>query len=90
MTAQRKPAACVPERGEVIWIDHTPQAGREMRDHHPFLLLSTSALHDTAGPRWRWIWARSLIGPMPTALCCVTSSSRLIGGREQPSPTRWD
>lgn len=49
MTARRKPAAWVPERGEVIWIDHTPQAGREMRDHHPFLVLSTSALHDTVG-----------------------------------------
>ncbi len=49
MTARRKPAAWVPERGEVIWIDHSPQVGREMRDHHPFLVLSTGALHATVG-----------------------------------------
>jgi mRNA interferase MazF len=49
MTGRRKPAPWLPERGEVIWIDHTPQAGREMRDHHPFLVLSTSALHSTVG-----------------------------------------
>jgi len=30
----------VPERQEIIWIDCNPQAGREMRDTHPFLVLS--------------------------------------------------
>jgi mRNA interferase MazF len=30
----------VPARQEVIWIDCYPQAGREMRDVHPFLVLS--------------------------------------------------
>lgn len=30
----------VPARQEVIWIDCNPQAGREMRDRHPFLVLS--------------------------------------------------
>ena len=30
----------VPERRDVIWIDCNPQAGREMRDMHPFLVLS--------------------------------------------------
>ena len=30
----------VPARQEVIWIDCNPQAGREMRDLHPFLVLS--------------------------------------------------
>lgn len=30
----------VPDRRDVIWIDCTPQAGREMRDMHPFLVLS--------------------------------------------------
>jgi len=49
MTVVRRPAAWVPERGEVIWIDHNPQAGREMRDHHPFLVLSTRELHVTVG-----------------------------------------
>ena len=49
MTVGRRPAAWLPERGEVIWIDHNPQAGREMRDHHPFLVLSTWELHVTVG-----------------------------------------
>jgi mRNA interferase MazF len=30
----------VPARRDVIWIDCNPQAGREMRDVHPFLVLS--------------------------------------------------
>lgn len=30
----------VPARQEVIWIDCNLQAGREMRDLHPFLVLS--------------------------------------------------
>ena len=30
----------VPDRRDVIWIDCNPQAGREMRDVHPFLVLS--------------------------------------------------
>jgi mRNA interferase MazF len=30
----------VPDRQSVIWIDCNPQAGREMRDVHPFLVLS--------------------------------------------------
>ncbi|MFY9138647.1 type II toxin-antitoxin system PemK/MazF family toxin [Zwartia sp.] len=35
----------VPERQEVIWIDCNPQRGREMRDVHPFLVLSPSAFN---------------------------------------------
>jgi len=30
----------IPERQEIIWIDCNPQAGNEMRDLHPFLVLS--------------------------------------------------
>ena len=30
----------VPDRQDIIWIDCSPQAGREMRDLHPFLVLS--------------------------------------------------
>lgn len=39
-------SAWVPDRGEVIWIDCNPQAGREMRDPHPFLVLSPAAFND--------------------------------------------
>lgn len=35
-----KPAPWAPDRQDVIWIDCNPQAGREMRDVHPFLVLS--------------------------------------------------
>jgi len=35
---RRKP--WVPERRNIIWIDCNPQVGREMRDVHPFLVLS--------------------------------------------------
>ncbi|QEZ48887.1 type II toxin-antitoxin system PemK/MazF family toxin [Cupriavidus oxalaticus] len=30
----------VPERRDIIWIDCNPQAGREMKDMHPMLVLS--------------------------------------------------
>jgi mRNA interferase MazF len=30
----------VPQRQDIIWIDCNPQTGREMRDRHPFLVLS--------------------------------------------------
>jgi mRNA interferase MazF len=35
----------VPERQDVIWIDCNPQRGREMRDLHPFLVVSPSAFN---------------------------------------------
>ncbi|MBI5006857.1 MAG: type II toxin-antitoxin system PemK/MazF family toxin [Nitrosomonadales bacterium] len=35
---KRKPWA--PDRQDIIWIDCNPQVGREMRDVHPFLVLS--------------------------------------------------
>lgn len=40
MVAVSKAADWVPDRQEVIWIDCNPQAGREIRDIHPFLVLS--------------------------------------------------
>ena len=30
----------LPHRQDIIWIDCNPQVGREMRDVHPFLVLS--------------------------------------------------
>ena len=43
---RRAPALWVPERQSVIWIDCNPQAGQEMRDIHPFLVLSPRAFND--------------------------------------------
>lgn len=38
--------AWVPERQEIIWINCNPQAGSEMRDLHPFLVISPSNFND--------------------------------------------
>lgn len=35
----------VPDRQEIVWIDCNPMAGREMRDVHPFLVLSPLAFN---------------------------------------------
>jgi mRNA interferase MazF len=31
----------VPDYGDIIWLNFTPNAGREMAGRHPFLVLST-------------------------------------------------
>ncbi len=36
----------IPDRQDVIWIDCNPQAGREMRDIHPFVVLSPRAFNE--------------------------------------------
>lgn len=35
----------MPDRQDIIWIDCNPQVGREMRDVHPFLVLSPRAFN---------------------------------------------
>ncbi|OAH98873.1 growth inhibitor PemK [Methylomonas methanica] len=40
MVIQKEKAAWVPNRQDIIWIDCNPQVGQEMRDIHPFLVLS--------------------------------------------------
>lgn len=49
MTPPKRLASWLPDRGEVIWIYHNPQAGREMKDHHPFLVLSPAPFHAAVG-----------------------------------------
>ncbi|MDD2686301.1 MAG: type II toxin-antitoxin system PemK/MazF family toxin [Gallionella sp.] len=49
MVAAQKPVAkkrWVPDRQDVIWIDCNPQAGQEMRDVHPFLVLSPKSFNE--------------------------------------------
>lgn len=36
----------IPERQAIIWIDCNPQVGQEMRDVHPFLVLSPKSFND--------------------------------------------
>jgi mRNA interferase MazF len=38
--------AWAPNRQDVIWIDCTPQRGQEMRDVHPFLVLSPKVFNE--------------------------------------------
>ena len=41
-----KPAkGWIPNRQDIIWIDCNPQRGKEMRDVHPFLVLSPNAFN---------------------------------------------
>ena len=104
MTPPRPSATWVPDRGEVIWIDHNPQAGREMKDHHPFLVLSTAPFHTSVGlvvgfamPSAAYNRGSSLavdLGPipegqMPTALCSATNSNPSIGRLGVPGPIPW-
>ncbi len=76
--AKSKPAtpltggAWVPERQEVIWIDCNPQAGGEMRDLHPMLVLSPIAFNARTG---------LIIGlPMTTAAYNATNPFALAIG----------
>lgn len=38
-----------PDRRDMIWIDCNPQAGREMKDIHPLLVLSPREFNERTG-----------------------------------------
>lgn len=40
MVSEKNQVLWVPDRQDIIWIDCNPQVGKEMRDIHPFLVLS--------------------------------------------------
>ena len=46
MAAQR---SWCPDRRDMIWIDCNPQAGREMRDVHPLVVLSPREFNARTG-----------------------------------------
>ncbi len=39
----------IPARRDMIWIDCNPQAGREMKDVHPLLVMSPREFNDRTG-----------------------------------------
>lgn len=39
----------VPDRQEIIWINFHPQSGREMKDHHPMLVISPYKFNQKTG-----------------------------------------
>jgi len=41
-----QPKSWAPERQDIIWIDCNPQVGREMRNVHPFLVLSPRVFNE--------------------------------------------
>jgi mRNA interferase MazF len=48
----------VPRRGDIVWLDFTPQAGHEQAGHRPALVLSPQTYNDKTG----------------LALCCPITS----------------
>ncbi len=47
--AKKTGATYVPDRGDVMWIHFTPQAGREQAGHRPALVLSPRAYNQKVG-----------------------------------------
>lgn len=45
----RKSASWSPDRAEIIFIEHTPHAGKEMPGLHPLLVCSTRAFNERTG-----------------------------------------
>lgn len=43
------PAAYIPDRGDIVWLEFTPQAGREQAGRRPALVLSPKAYNRTVG-----------------------------------------
>ncbi|MFN0162210.1 MAG: type II toxin-antitoxin system PemK/MazF family toxin [Burkholderiales bacterium] len=64
--------AWVPDRQDIVWIDCNPQAGAEMRDVHPMLVLSPRAFNEKTG---------LIIGlPMTTASYNATNPFAVAAG----------
>jgi mRNA interferase MazF len=63
----------VPDRQDIIWIDCNPQVGREMRDRHPFLVLSPRAFNERTS---------LVVGlPMTTAAYNADNPFAVVAGR---------
>jgi len=45
----RRPALWSPDRAEIIFIEHSPHAGKEMPGKHPLLVCSTRAFNERTG-----------------------------------------
>lgn len=71
-TTQRARRSWAPARQDVIWIDCNPQAGREMRDVHPFVVLSSREFNEKTS---------LVIGlPMTTAPYNATNPFAVLAG----------
>ena len=43
------PVTYVPERGDIVWLNFTPQAGREQAGHRPALVISPKSYNQKVG-----------------------------------------
>ena len=39
----------IPDRGAIVWIQHDPQAGKEMKGLHPMLVISPARFTENTG-----------------------------------------
>lgn len=63
----------MPDRQDIIWINCNPQVGQEMRDIHPFLVLSPRVFNDKTS---------SVIGlPMTTAEYNASNPFAVVAGK---------
>jgi mRNA interferase MazF len=70
----------VPDRQEIIWFDCNPQVGREMRNVHPFLVLSPCIFNEKTS---------LVIGsPMTTAEYNADNPSAVAVGKATERKTR--
>jgi mRNA-degrading endonuclease toxin of MazEF toxin-antitoxin module len=42
-------AARAPERGDIVWLQLNPQAGKEQAGHHPALVISPKSYNQRVG-----------------------------------------
>lgn len=47
MAGSKKPTT--PDRGDIVWIQHDPQAGREIKGMHPMLVISPKVFIERTG-----------------------------------------
>lgn len=73
MVTGRRTAPWVPDRQDIIWIDCNPQAGREIRDRHPFLVLSPRAFNERT--------SRVVGLPMTTAAYNADNPFAVVAGK---------
>ncbi len=43
------PPAFVPDRGDIVWLDFSPQSGHEQAGHRPALVLSPASYNGRVG-----------------------------------------
>lgn len=39
----------IPQKGDIVWLDFSPQQGREIRDRRPAIVVSEYAFHKITG-----------------------------------------